>query len=100
MTIDGARAPTSFYRGNEALLRNRFFISDIEQSALSDCSVLIAGCGSTGGAVVEPLVRLGVRRLIVADPGTYEVSNLNRQESTVDDVGRNKAEVAAERARR
>lgn len=97
MMIDETLTPMTFYR--ELTMRNRGFISDSEQSALAEATVLIAGCGSTGGAVVEPLIRLGVRSLIVADPGTYELSNLNRQEATVDDLGANKAEVAAQRAR-
>lgn len=95
MTTD--TTSVDFYR--ELTLRNEGFISRREQSALSNCSVLVAGCGSTGGAVVEPLIRLGVWRLTLADPGDYEVSNLNRQDATVDGVGRNKATVAADRAR-
>jgi tRNA threonylcarbamoyladenosine dehydratase len=94
MTTD--TTSVGFYE--ELTLRNRGFISHPEQSALSNCSVLVAGCGSTGGAVVEPLIRLGVSRLILADPGEYEVSNLNRQDAIVSDVGRNKATVAAGRA--
>jgi tRNA threonylcarbamoyladenosine dehydratase len=34
---------------------------------------------------------------VVADSGTYELNNLNRQHATVGDIDRNKAEVAAER---
>ncbi len=59
--------------------------------------MLVAGCGSTGGAAVEPLVRLGVQHLVLADNGAYELNNLNRQIAYQDDIGRNKARVCAER---
>ena len=61
--------------------------------------MLVAGCGSTGGAAVEPLARLGLGRFVLAEPGEYELNNLNRQHAGYDDIGRNKAEVAAERIR-
>jgi threonine dehydrogenase-like Zn-dependent dehydrogenase len=67
------------------------------QEALATATILVAGCGSIGGAAVEPLARLGARRFLLADPGEYEVNNLNRQNATLSDIGRNKAEVAAER---
>ncbi|MFC7511740.1 HesA/MoeB/ThiF family protein [Streptomyces thermocarboxydus] len=69
------------------------------QERLRNATVLVAGCGSTGGAVVEPLARLGTGRFVLAEPGEYELNNLNRQSATHKDIGRNKAEVAAERIR-
>jgi hypothetical protein len=48
-------------------------------------------------AAAQPLARLGVRRFLLADPGAYELNNLNRQNATLADLDRNKAEVAAER---
>src|SRR4051812_13427129 len=78
--------------------RNRGVISAADQSCIAAAKILISGCGSIGGSSVEPLVRLGFRRLMLADPGSYELTNLNRQNATVGDLGRNKAAVAAERA--
>lgn len=83
----------------ELVTRNRGLIDGGDQQRLRNARFVIAGCGSTGGACVEPLVRSGAMRFVLADPGTYELSNLNRQDATVADVGRNKAEVAAERIR-
>ncbi len=80
--------------------RNRGLISDQVQRSLREATVLIAGCGSTGGAAVEPLVRLGVQQFLLAEPGEYELNNLNRQNADYADIGRNKAVVAAERIRR
>jgi molybdopterin/thiamine biosynthesis adenylyltransferase len=78
--------------------RNRRLISDADQQRLRRSEILVAGCGSIGGAAVEPLVRLGAERFTLAEPGEYDVSNLNRQRFTLADVGRNKAAVQAERA--
>lgn len=83
----------------ECVARNAGVIDPVTQEALHRKTVLIAGCGSIGGAAVEPLVRLGVRSFLLAEPGTYELNNLNRQNAVAADVGRNKAEVAAERLR-
>ncbi|WP_262282182.1 ThiF family adenylyltransferase [Micromonospora sp. MA102] len=79
--------------------RNRGVVAAEDQARISAARILVAGCGSIGGAAVEPLVRLGFRSLALADPGSYELTNLNRQNATVDDLGRNKAAVAADRAR-
>jgi hypothetical protein len=45
--------------------RNRGLVSDDEQRQLRGAVILVAGCGSIGGAVVEPLVRLGAERLVL-----------------------------------
>ena len=76
--------------------RNRGLVSEQEQHLLRRADILVAGCGSIGGAVVEPLVRLGAERLVLAEPDGYELHNLNRQHAAVADVGRNKAVVLAE----
>jgi hypothetical protein len=87
-----APAHEPFYA--ELTSRNRGLISDIAQARLRATRFVIAGCGSTGGACVMPLVRSGAERFVFLDPGEYDVSNLNRQDATLADVGRNKAEAA------
>ena len=81
-------------------VRNRGLVSEREQQLLRHAVILVAGCGSIGGAVVEPLLRLGAERLVLAEPDGYELHNLNRQQATVADVGRNKAVVFADWAAR
>ncbi len=81
----------------ELTTRNRGFVSDRAQARLSALPVLVAGCGSTGGAAVEPLVRLGVQHFALAEPGAYELNNLNRQSAFLDEIGENKADVHARR---
>ncbi len=86
--------PTEFYA--ELTKRNQGLISASTQQMLSTCRVVVAGCGSTGGATIVPLVRTGATNFVLADPDTFDLSNLNRQNATVADIGRNKAEVAGE----
>ena len=90
--------PDVFYAQFTA--RNRGLIDEQEQQRLRCTRILVAGCGSIGGAVVEPLVRLGAERLVLVEPDRYELHNLNRQSAELADVGQNKARVLAERARR
>lgn len=90
-------AATDFY--SELTARNTGFISPRAQGRVREATVLVAGCGSTGGAAVEPLARVGVQRFILADNGDYELNNLNRQQAGTADIGRNKAVVNAERVR-
>ncbi len=88
---------TAHYR--EMTRRNQPSLSRQEQAALRATRVLVAGCGSIGGAAVVPLVRLGVERFVLCEPGDYELNNLNRQAADMGDIGQNKAEVQASRAR-
>jgi len=84
--------------GAEAVSRNLGIINEREQAALRAATVLVAGCGG-GGAVVEPLARLGVARFRLADPDRFDVSNLNRQACVLADAGLPKPEVLAHRVR-
>jgi len=85
---------------DEAISRNADVISGDEQATLGSSCVLVAGCGSVGGSVVEPLVRLGLGSLVLADPDSYDLSNINRQACYLEDVGRPKAVVLKEHAER
>jgi len=58
------------------------------QTALGQLTVAIVGCGGTGSAVAEQLVRLGVRRFILVDPDKLSASNVTRvYGSTPDRIG-------------
>jgi ThiF family protein len=86
--------PSSFA---EFWSRNLDIIQPEEQDALRAARVMCAGCGTVGGSVAEPLVRMGVCAFVLADPEVYELSNLNRQMCTVADVGRPKVDVVRDR---
>jgi hypothetical protein len=71
--------------------RNRHFITPQVQKKIRDLKILVAGCGAGGGACLEPLARLGVTHFRLADVGSYELTNMNRQHTFVDCVGMKKA---------
>ncbi len=64
------------------------------QLKLSNATVGVAGCGGIGGAVALRLARLGVRHIKIADPDSFDWTNINRQlGSGKTTIGKNKAEV-------
>ena len=83
----------------ELTTRNRHFVRAETQARLTHLKMLVAGCGSTGGACTESLARVGVCHFTLADNGAYELNNLNRQHAFIKDLGRNKALVHAEHLR-
>lgn len=86
---------------NDFTGRNIGFIDGREQQKLREASVFVCGVGGMGGAAFMALVRAGVGRFVIADIDRFEVSNLNRQVfAFADEVGHEKAAVAAEAARR
>jgi molybdopterin/thiamine biosynthesis adenylyltransferase/proteasome lid subunit RPN8/RPN11 len=71
----------------------RAFGRDIQQT-LSQLRVGVVGCGGTGSAVAEQLVRLGVRHLTLIDADTLTESNVTRvYGSTPGAVGKPKTAV-------
>jgi molybdopterin-synthase adenylyltransferase len=81
--------------------RNIGFIDEREQQLLRQARVFVCGVGGMGGAAFMALARAGVGNFVIADIDRFEVSNLNRQVfAFTDEVGHEKADVAAEAARR
>lgn len=77
----------------------RAFGGDL-QRVLSTLRVAIVGCGGTGSAVAEQLVRLGIRTLDVIDPDDIVDSNVTRvYGSTPAAIGLPKADVLAHHLR-
>lgn len=75
--------------------RNRNIINEVEQEKYRNITVGIAGL-SVGSAVLSALVMSGgPKRLRIADFDTIEISNLNRINAKITDLGSNKAEIAA-----
>ncbi len=61
-------------------------------------TVLVIGIGGVGGYVVESLARLGIRKLIIIDGDTVDITNINRQIIALHStVGRYKVDVMKER---
>ena len=80
--------------------RTELLLGEDGMRKLKDSTVVLAGAGAVGGYVLEGLVRAGVGHIRVVDGDVFSASNMNRQIlATVDTIGRNKADVAVERAR-
>lgn len=47
-------------------------------TALQSLTVGVVGCSGTGSPLIEQLVRLGVGKIVLIDPDTVELKNLNR----------------------
>jgi molybdopterin/thiamine biosynthesis adenylyltransferase len=71
------------------------------QVALTRAHVIMIGCGGIGSPALQYLAGSGIGRLTLVDCDIVDLSNLQRQTIfTTADVGRPKAEVAAEWVRR
>lgn len=81
----------------ELFKRNFPIIPELIQSKIQNLKVLVAGCGSTGGAFIEGASRLGVVNYVLVEPDTYDLNNLNRQFVYPSDLGLNKAVVHSKR---
>lgn len=61
---------------------------------------VVIGLGGLGGYVVEELARLNIDELVLIDGDSFTESNMNRQiGATFSSLGKNKAEVTAERVK-
>jgi molybdopterin/thiamine biosynthesis adenylyltransferase len=78
---------------NEIFSRNIGIITASDQEKLLKSTIAIAGVGSVGGLLAERLIRMGVGRLKITDPGDFKKSNFNRQfGASMSSLGHNKAE--------
>lgn len=74
-------------------------ISWWDQPALANAMVMVVGAGAIGNELIKNLSLLGIGKLLIVDMDEIEHTNLTRSVLyRQQDVGRYKAEVAAERA--
>lgn len=69
-------APRAVY--NEHFDRQLPFLRTSGQGLLAEATVGIVGVGGLGSQLIEPLVRLGVRRFVLLDPDRIDDSNYSR----------------------
>lgn len=85
---------------NERYSRTIKLIGEGGLARLKESSVLIVGVGGVGSYASEAVARAGVGRITLMDGDKVQPSNLNRQlVALTSTLGRNKAEVMAERIR-
>ncbi|MBE6612383.1 MAG: ThiF family adenylyltransferase, partial [Ruminococcaceae bacterium] len=71
-----------------------------DQERLKNAAVMVVGAGAIGNELVKNLTLLGIGKILIFDMDAIESTNLTRSVLyRAGDVGRFKAEVAAERAR-
>ena len=76
-------------------------VGEAGQLKLLASSVLVVGAGGLGSPMIQYLAAAGVGRIGIIDDDTVDVSNLQRQTiHRLEDVGRSKAESAADFIRR
>lgn len=71
-----------------------------DQERLKNATIMVVGAGAIGNELIKNLTLLGVGRVLIYDMDAIESTNLTRSVLyRAKDVGRYKAEVAAERAK-
>lgn len=82
----------------EQFFRTELLLGAEGMKKLAASRVAIFGVGGVGGHAVEALARSGVGKLDLIDKDDVSITNVNRQMvATLDTVGRDKVDVAAER---
>ena len=96
--------------GNELELRSSDFEEDRysrlklipwwDQERLKNAMIMVVGAGAIGNELIKNLTLLGIGKILIFDMDSIESTNLTRSVLfRAKDVGRYKAEVAAERAK-
>jgi len=82
----------------ERYKKNLGFLSEEQQSSLSNSKVIIVGAGGLGGTLFEIFARYGVGGITIVDFDSFDRTNLNRQLlSSEKTLGKNKAIAALKR---
>lgn len=82
----------------ELTSRNIGILNIKQQERLRKSRVAVAGCGCIGALSSELLVRAGLGHIKIADPDSFDISNINRQITALKStVGKNKAKVLEKR---
>ncbi len=72
-------ASEEVFNYERAFVRNLGWISPKEQERLKHSCVAVAGLGGAGGLMATTLARLGVGSFKLADPESFDVTDINRQ---------------------
>lgn len=76
--------------------RNRLYLSAEEQNVIKNYPIILGGCG-IGSVIAECALRLGFENITIIDGDQVEMSNLNRQNFTANDISVDKTEAIKSR---
>ncbi len=76
--------------------RNRIYLTEEEQEVIKNCPIVLGGAG-IGSMIAECALRLGFENLTIIDGDQVEVSNLNRQNYTEEDIATDKVSAIKKR---
>ncbi|WGD35637.1 ThiF family adenylyltransferase [Olleya sp. YS] len=76
--------------------RNRIYLTPEEQEAIKNYPIILGGCG-IGSVIAECALRLGFENITIIDGDQVELSNLNRQNYTEDDIDTDKVSAIKKR---
>lgn len=76
--------------------RNYIYITPDDQEKIKNCHIVIGGCG-LGSVIAECALRLGFENFCIIDGDKVELSNLNRQNYTQQDIGNYKVNALFDR---
>ncbi len=71
------------------------YLDEKTLEVLQNIVVGVAGVGGLGSNILHALVRMGICHFIICDFDRVEAHNLNRQNYSVDDIGRYKVDAAS-----
>ncbi|MFX1557404.1 MAG: ThiF family adenylyltransferase [Promethearchaeota archaeon] len=80
--------------------RNIGLFNREEQEKIRTTKIAILGLGGIGGSTAEQLIRTGCEQFILCDNEKFEVSNLNRQLCTIEDLNKYKVDVIENRLKK
>ncbi|WP_299677180.1 ThiF family adenylyltransferase [uncultured Dokdonia sp.] len=76
--------------------RNRIYLTEKEQNTIKNTPIILGGSG-IGSVIAECALRLGFENITIIDGDQVELSNLNRQNYTQDDISIDKTEAIKNR---
>ena len=80
----------------DSFKRNIGIVSFDDQEKLRTTPIAIFGVGGLGSPLVEQLVRSGCEKILICDNDKFVLSNLNRQNCFLSDIGKFKVDVIEE----
>lgn len=80
----------------ERYSRNRIYVSSDEMVKIKNARILLGGAG-IGSIIAECALRFGFETITIVDGDYVELSNMNRQNYMMEDIGTNKANALVKR---